>query len=636
MPLHLRFASAALAMSLVSPLAFAAVPGVDNPARPDGKKHTFVFGGENNESFLLDGKPLQIRAGEIHYQRIPKETWRRSIQLAKAMGLNTVGSYTFWNDLEKADGTFDFKTGSRDLAAFLKLCQEEGMWYLFRPGPYVCGEWDFGGIPPQLLKHEDIKIRTTQDKRFMEAQEKYLDAVAKVAEPFLVKNGGPILLTQIENEYGSYQRKDHAYLHWLKDYWTKKGFGPFNMADGASDNYLKGNTIPGVAVGLDEGTSDAHWEAGRRNNPGVPVFSSETYPGWLRHWGEGDWKNTDKQNEMHFYMNGGKSFSLYVFHGGTNFGFTAGANGSDGGYQPDLTSYDYAAPVNEQGNKSHAYREYRQIISSYLPADQQPPAIPEDLTLMEIPGFTPKRIGSLSDRLPTPMKQADPKFFESWGQNQGLAIYTTELPAGPAGKLVFDKIADYSQIYLDGKQIAKTDRRRGKPKPIDIPERAQPAKLSLLVEGMGHINFSITMEGDRKGIVGTVTFNGAPVKNWLVYPLPLLAKEVCNFKPVTGESAGVGSRFRGTFKIDGKPTGATFIDMSKYVKGFVWINGHNLGRHWNAGPQERLFCPQSFLKAGENVIDIIDLEAADARPVRGTNVQGRSANKDTKNLNNVW
>lgn len=627
--------TAALLTFAAAPLASAAAPGVDNAAKPDGKPHAFTFGGVAGEQFLLDGKPLQIRSGEMHYQRIPRESWRRSVRLAKAMGLNTVATYVFWNGHERADGSFDFETGSNDLPGFLKICAEEGMWVNFRPGPYACGEWDFGGIPPRLLAHPDLKIRTIKDANWMAAQDKYLTAVAAVARPFLAKNGGPILLTQLENEYGSYQRKDFAYIPALHKFWKEQGFGPFNTSDGAGDHYLKGITQPGVAVGLDPGENDGAWAVARKHNPGVPVFSGESYPGWLRHWGEGDWKPTDKKGAIDFFMKSGKSFNLYVLHGGTNFGFTAGANGGDGGYQPDLTSYDYGSPINEQGNTTPAYDAYRKQIASYLPESQRPVEPDAPLKLLNIAPFTPVRIAGLWDNLPAPVKQEKPAFFESWGQNQGLAVYTTELPAGSAANLTFAKIADYGLVYLDGKLVATTDRRHGKPKPIAIPARTAAAKLEVLVEGMGHINFTTQMETDRKGIVGDVKLGDAAVKNWSVQALPLLADQVTGFAPVDAPSTRAGSRYRGTFKIEGD-VAATFIDMSKYEKGFVWVNGHNLGRYWKVGPQLRLYCPAAWLKSGDNTVDIVDLEATGARAVRGCDDRNYSNNKATKNMNNDW
>ena len=404
-----------------------AVLNVEKPAPSRGTPAVFKFGGEDNQEFMLNGKPFQIRGAEMHPQRIPREYWRHRIRTARAMGLNTIAFYVFWNDHEQPDGSFDFKTGNRDLAAFLKLCQEEGMWVLFRPGPYVCGEWDLGGLPHYLLKDPKAKLRTTEDAKFMKAQARYLEAVARVAEPFLAKNGGPILMTQLENEYGSYQRKDPKYMEWLKTFWTRKGFGPFYTSDGAGEHYLKGVTLPGVAVGLDPGLNDGHWKIANKCNPGVPVFSSETYPGWLRHWGEGNWNPTPEiVDHVRWFMDKGRSFSLFVFHGGTNFGFTAGANnGGPGQYQPDLTSYDYGSPVDEHGRMNEYYTRMREIILAKLPAEAAVPEPPADIPSMEIPEFTPEVHAGLWENLPRPFRSKfpQPPYFEQWNQNQGMAIY---------------------------------------------------------------------------------------------------------------------------------------------------------------------------------------------------------------------
>lgn len=638
MKLH-RICSFLIAGSMIAAsTAHAADPGVINPARADGKPHQFTFGGDDGGTFLLDGKPLQIRSGEMHPQRIPKEYWSQRVRMAKAMGLNTIAFYVMWNDLERADGSFDFTTGNRDIAGFLKICREEGMWVLFRPGPYVCGEWDFGGIPATLLKYPDLKIRTVKDEHFMAAQTRYLEAVAKVAKPFLASNGGSILMTQLENEYGSYQRQEHDYMEWLKDFWTKQGFGPFYTSDGAGEHFLRNVVMPGVAVGLDPGENDAHWAVARKMNPGVPVLGSEIYPGWLRHWGEGNWAPTNKKGTVEWFMQNGKSFNLFVIHGGTNFGFNAGANsGGKGGYEPDLTSYDYGSPINEQGRATPEYGELRTVISSYLSEQgslPEPPAVP---AAMAIPDFTPKRLAGLWDLLP-PVKPVKPDamWFESWDQNQGMAVYGCEVPAGPAAKFTFEHLSDYGQIYLDGKRLATVDRRKGSPKSIDLPARDKPAILEVLVEAMGHINFSIAMEADRKGLFGTMKLGDAVLDNWQVSPLPLQSEAVTRAAEVKNPSARPGSQFRGRFTLTEKPAD-TFFDMSKYEKGTLWVNGHNLGRYWSVGPQLRLFCPASWLKQGENVVDIVDLELAEPRPIRGCVERNYDMkNAGTRNANNEW
>ena len=272
------FAAGSSLCASVSPQFAATVPTrvAVEPKPSDGRQHRFVLG---TEDFLLDGKPFQIRCGEMHPARIPREYWRQRLQFAKAMGLNTVSFCVFWNAHEEEEGKFDFKTGELDIGEYLKIAREEGLWVFLRPGPYVCSEWDLGGLPWWLLRTPDIRLRCS-DPRFTHPVERYFHELAKVIRPHMVENGGSILLVQIENEYGSYPRRDHDYIVWLRDLWMKEGIkGPFITADGAAEHYLQGVTIPGVAIGLDSGENEAQFALARKMNPGVPVMSSETYPG---------------------------------------------------------------------------------------------------------------------------------------------------------------------------------------------------------------------------------------------------------------------------------------------------------------------------------------------------------------------
>ena len=623
---------------MVLSISYAVPSNILNKTYPDGKPHTFSFGGKDGESFLLDKKPFQIRSGEMHPQRIPKIHWRNRIQMAKAMGMNTIAFYVMWNDFEQPDGSFDFKSGNRDIATFMRICQEEGMWVLFRPGPYVCGEWDFGGLPAYLLKEPKIKLRTTSDVRFMAAQEKYLTAIAPIAKPFLVQNGGPILMTQLENEYGSYPRKSRSYMQWLKDFWTKQGFGPFYSSDGAGKKYLEKVVLPGVAVGLDPGKSEKAWDIARTYNPGVPIFSSETYPGWLRHWGEGDWRPTNLRKAISWYMETGKSFNIFVIHGGSNFGFTAGANGGGRRYYPDVTSYDYGSPINEQGHPTKEYFQYRKIIEAALKANGPLPEVPKSVPAMEIPPFSLKRLAGLWELFPKPKPvPSDRMWFESWGQNQGLAFYRTTLPAGDEAELYCSNIHDYGLIFLDGKFLKKISRRRGKRALVTIPKRSKPAVLEILVEGMGHINFSGGMESDRKGLFGVIKLGKKRITDWQVAPLPLRTPpSLKQRKQSIALGSRLGSYFRGVVVLKTVPQD-TFFDMSKYTKGMIWVNGHNLGRYWNVGAQQRLYCPASWLRKGENIIDILDLHMTKPQQIRGCKTRNYlKKGKKTKNADNVW
>ena len=620
----------ALTVMALAPVVAWSAPAEDVP---NGKPQKFSFkdGGKDFGEFLLNGKPFQIRGAEIHPQRIPKEYWRHRIQTAKAMGLNTIAFYIFWNGIEKTEGKFDW-SGENDIAAFLKLCQEEEMWVLFRPGPYVCGEWDAGGIPTYLYEKPDTGMRTLKDPDFMKAQTRWLKAIGKVAKPFLIKNGGPIIMTQLENEYGSFYRRETEYMKWLKSFWEKEGFGPFYTSDGASDGHMRGVVLPGVAVGMDPAQNDAQFDAARRNNPGAPAFSSETYPGWLRHWGEGNWSPTNLSQSIEWYMQNNKSFSLFVFHGGTNFGFTAGANTEGPGeYTADLTSYDYGSPVAENGKLMPEYEQYRNIICKYI---KNVPKPPKDIPAMETRPFKPKFIAPL-DAYCVPVKaKGQPTYFEAWGQNQGLAIYKTKLPIGPAGTLEFEHLNDWAQIMLDGKIVATIYRKDVKKATVNVPERKKPVELTVLVEGMGHINFGNLMEKDRKGIYGKVTLNGKELKNWTVLSKPLEYSEIAAAKPVPANKFP-GGHYRATLTL--AKVQDTFLDMSNWHKGVVFVNGRNLGRYWEIGPQQRLYCPAPFLKKGKNIIDVIEFCPMEKpAEIKGFPFRNTDSGKKTINRNNEW
>lgn len=587
------------------------------PSSKPVTSHAFAFGGEKGEEFLLDGKPFQLIAGEMHPSRVPQEYWRHRIRMAKAMGLNTVAVYVFWNDYEREEGVFDFRSGNRNIAAFLKIAQEEGVWVLFRPGPYSCAEWDFGGIPTYLLRYPDLKLRTREDSRYISAVERYLHALAAVVRPYLLQNGGPILMVQIENEYGSYQRRDHGYVVWLRDLWVKEGVpGPFFTGDGPAEDLLKDAVLPGAAVGLDPGLNEKDWAVARKMNPGVPVFSSETYPGWLRHWGEADWTPADVSGAIKFYMENKKSFNLYMFHGGTSFGFTAGANyGEPVDYMPDMTSYDFAAPLDEQGRPTPAYHAIRKQLASYLPTGETLPEVPEAIPTMTVPEIKLERWTDLWANLPAPVEAEQPATFESLGQNQGLMVYRTRLPAATNGTLRFEKLHDYALVFVDGKWVGTLDRRKGQ-REIEIPAVAgREVVIEVLVEGMGHINYHIAMEQDRKGILGTVRLGDAVLKQWQVFPFPLKDEWVTSLPRCDALADRPGGISRGKFTLD--TVADTFFDMSKYKKGVVWVNGHNLGRYWEIGPQKRLFCPAPWLKKGVNEMIVLDLHQNEAQGVVG-------------------
>ena len=480
--------------------------------------HSFSMDSVN---FLLDGKPFQIIAGEIHYSRIPKEYWRHRIQKLKAMGCNTIASYVFWNYHETTEGEFDFASENRNLPEFIEIVKEEGMWLLFRPGPYSCGEWDLGGIPPYLLSIPDIKLRC-MDSRYMRAVEKYIQVMSGEIRPYLISNGGPIILLQLENEYGSYGN-DRVYMKTLENLWKENGIDiPYYTSDGPTTYMLEAGTLPGVAVGLDPGAAQEDFDLSRKMNPGVPVFSSETYPGWLTHWKE-NWQRPDTArllNQVRFLMDNKLSFNFYVLHGGTNFGFAAGANAGGRGYQPDVTSYDYDAPINEQGRATHKYFALQKIIKQYRNDEQPLFPQPDPIPIVEIPEVELKPFTSVWNTLPSPITSVQPKPFEYFSHYYGFAIYKTRLIGHKMGKLTITNLHDYATVFVDGNYVGSIDRSEGE-NSIEIPESdSKTPVLEIFVEAMGRINFAQQLI-DRKGITERVTLNGMTLMNWEIYPLPM-------------------------------------------------------------------------------------------------------------------
>ena len=565
------------------------------------------------DKFHLDGRPFQMLAGEMHFQRIPREYWKDRLLKAKAMGLNTVSTYVFWNSLEPDPDQWDF-SGNNDLRQFVLTAKEVGLFVNFRPGPYACAEWDFGGLPAWLLRVPDIKVRC-MDPRYIAAVEKYIKKLADRIRDLQNTQGGPIIMLQIENEYGSFGN-DRDYLPALKQMWESAGISiPMYTADGATPSMLEAGTVPGAFIGLDPGANEKHFAEAERFNPEVPAFCSEYYPGWLTHWGE-QWAKGDTAEllrDIKWLMDNQKSLSLYVLHGGTNFGWMAGANFSDK-YEPDVTSYDYDAPLNEMGEPTPKYFALKTLIRRYLPHAENLPALPTPLPVITIPDFQLTHTASLFDNLLPVVKSPQPKPMEAYGQNYGFILYRTQLVGHHSGKLVITELHDYANVYVDGRYVASIDRTK-KENSIDIPKSTDRTNstLEILVEGMGRINFGQHMI-DRKGITDRVTLNGTTLMNWEVVSLPMDSRYLRGLKFAPHDSVSRPAVFfRGTVHLN--KLGDTYLDVSKWKKGVAWINGHNLGRYWEIGPQQRLFVPAPWLKMGANEVIIFDLHQTKAAVV---------------------
>ena len=562
-------------------------------------KNTFILG---NEDFLLNGKPFQIISGELHYSRIPRPYWRHRLQMAKAMGFNTIATYVMWNFHEQKKGVFDFETEERNLNEFINIAKEEGLYVILRPGPYACAEWEFGGYPWWLLQDTTIKLRTT-NKKFLKHTENYFNALYKSIGHQLFTKGGPILMVQVENEYGSFGN-DLSFMKANRDLLIHVGFDvPLFSADG---NWLfKNAAIIGVLPGANGETNPKKLKesVNKYNGNAGPYFTPEWYPGWLDHWGEPKQKVDAKTaaKELDTLLMNNISVNFYMFHGGTNFGFWNGANyRKENPIQPDITSYDYDAPLSESGVATPKYFILRDIIKSYLPNKQylaEPPAATPVIGI----SFIEMNAGyNILDKLPNPIFGATPKSFEDLDQGFGYILYRTNVTGdGNKKKMKIAGIRDYATVYLNGKFIGKLDRRIGLDSLlIDMPKGKN--QLDLLVENMGRINYGKSFPDGYKGIVGSVLIDSQVVRNWNHYKFP--------FDKVVAEKGKLAKNqpcvVHGNFNL--KKLGDTFLDMRGWNKGVVWVNGHNLGKYWNIGPQQTLFVPGCWLNKGKNELIIFE------------------------------
>jgi beta-galactosidase len=572
-------------------------------ARAADSPSTFSIG---DKDFLLDGQPHLIRCGEMHFARIPREYWAHRLRMAHAMGLNTVCAYLFWNIQEPAPGKFDF-TGNADAAEFCRLAQKEGLQVILRPGPYSCAEWDFGGLPWWLLKIPDIKVRT-QDPRYLEACKRYLTAVGKELGPLQITHGGPIIMVQVENEYGSFG-KDKDYIGIVRDDLKAAGFDvPLFTCDGPSQltNDVRNDIFCAVNFGKDP---EKNFQALRGVRTNGPLICSEYYPGWFDSWSEPHHTGTIEHivSEMTWMLEHDASFSIYMVHGGTTFGFDAGANCPP--FVPEITSYDYDAPISEAGWATPKYYALRDLFSKHLNPGEQLPEPAQANPVVEFPPIVLSECAALRDNLPEPKNSAQPQPMEMYDQAHGAALYRTELPAGPAGWLHVNQLHDYGLIFLDGQKLATLDRRH-KENSTWLPARKKSAQLDILIDTFGHVTYGHEIY-DPKGITEKAEWIAGGVTNelsgWSVFNLPFDDQELSGLKFHKGFSHDPAF-YRGSFSLE--QAGDTFLDVSSWGKGMVWVNGHNLGRFWNLGPQQTLYCPGPWLKAGANEIIVLEMNGA--------------------------
>jgi beta-galactosidase len=572
--------------------------------------------------FLIDGRPVQVFSGEVHYFRVPRPYWRDRLMKAKALGLNTVCTYMPWNLHEPRPGEFDFEGdgGMLDVAGFVQLARQLGLMVIVRPGPYICAEWDFGGLPGWLLADADSRVRCA-DGKYLSAVGRYVARVGEELAGLTCGSGGPIVMVQVENEYGSYSN-DKVYLTKLREMLRDGGLGESNgvllfTSDGTDHNMLAGGTL-GDCLAVANFGSKAEEQLGKLKafRGGQPLMCGEYWCGWFDQWGkrrQGTADTSVTEGDVRWMAGNNASFNIYMFHGGTNFGFTSGANWYDG-YAATVTGYDYCALLDEAGRPAAKYHAVREVLKGHVAG-----ALPE-VPVQAVPvvaigaeRFRYEGAAGLMENLPAGVRDAAVRPMEHYGQYGGGAVlYRTDVTGLEGGKLTVVEPRDYAIVYLDGRRVGTLDRRM-KERTIEIPSGGR--RLEILVWALGRINYGHHLM-DRKGITDRVELGLLTLSGWEVFTMPMGARDVEGLS--YGREAVDGPAFhRFSVELGEGEVGDTFLDLRAWGMGAVWVNGHALGRYWNVGPQQTLYCPGCWLKEGRNEVVVLDLNGDGEKVIAG-------------------
>jgi beta-galactosidase len=563
------------------------------------------------EGFRLDGEPFRLISGALHYFRVHPGQWRDRLRKARLLGLNTVDTYVPWNLHEPRAGEFR-ADGGLDLERFLRLAAEEGLYVLVRPGPYICAEWEGGGLPAWLLAEPDMRLRST-DPRYLEAVERYFGALLPRVAPYLGTRGGPVLAVQVENEFGAYG-DDQPYLRHLVELLRAHGVDvPLFTCDQPAD--LARGSVPGVLATANFGSRVTENLARLRAHQGEgPLMCAEFWNGWFDRWGglHASRPPESAAEDLDRLLAAGASVNLYMFHGGTNFGFTSGANDKHT-YRPTITSYDYGAPLDEAGDPTPKYAAFREVIARYAPVPDAP--LPEPSKKLSMLGLRLPQRAPLFTQLPAlgaavaadrPLTMEELAAWHGAGQGLGFVLYETRLDTPGPVLLHAPGVRDRAQVFVDG-QPAGVLERESHDHALAFTVPPGGARLSLLVENQGRVNYGQAIH-DRKGLLGPVTGGGAPLTGWSSRALPLDDLSGLSFEDA-GPRPAVGPAFhRGEFDVAGPAD--TYLDLTGWTKGCAWVNGFALGRYWARGPQRRLYVPGTALREGRNEIVVLELHAA--------------------------
>jgi beta-galactosidase len=576
---------------------------------------TFAIG---DSGFSLDGKPFRILGGAVHYFRVPTAYWEDRLLRLKACGLNTVETYVAWNMHEPSPGQFRFD-GALDLAGYLRTASRLGLKVVLRPGPYICSEWDLGGLPSWLLRDPAVRLRC-MDRGYIEAVDRYFDRLFEELVPLQCTRGGPILAMQVENEYGSYGN-DLPYLTHLAEGMRRRGVDvPLFTSDGGTDAMLQGGTLPGVLKTVNFGSraAESFAKLGEYQAAG-PRMCTEFWNGWFDHWGEEHHLRDPEEagQALDEILSLGASVIVYVFHGGTNFGFWNGAN-HDRVYQPTITSYDDDAPVGEAGDLRPKYAVMKRVLSKHFgPSGSEPPALPPRRAFGSVElgeGIT------LLDALPqlgTMVHRTTPVPMEELGQSFGFVYYRTRVTGPrPPETLELQEVRDRALIFLDGTLAGLIERDTPSDVRVEVPRAG--VELGILVENMGRINYGPLL-ADRKGITEGVRLGRQFLYHWEILPLPLEDLSRLSFRKVAGKAPRPPAFLRGSFDVDAPAD--TFLHLPGWTKGVAWVNGANLGRYWNRGPQRSLYVPGPLLGKGRNKLVIFELQGCEPSVVELRDVE---------------
>lgn len=601
------------------------------------ERESFAVG---KNTFLLNGKPFVVKAAEVHYPRIPRPYWEHRIKMCKALGMNTLCLYVFWNIHEQKEGVYDF-SGQNDVAGFCRLAQKNGMYVIVRPGPYVCAEWEMGGLPWWLLKKKNIRLRE-RDPYFLERVRLFEKEVGKQLAPLTIENGGPIIMVQVENEYGSYG-EDKPYVSEIRDIVRQSGFDKVALfqCDWAS-NFTR-NGLDDLIWTMNFGTGaniDNQFRRLKELRPESPLMCSEFWSGWFDKWGaRHETRPADDMvagiDEM---LSKGISFSLYMTHGGTSFGHWAGANSP--GFAPDVTSYDYDAPINEWGLPTEKYWTLRRTMQKYADGGKLPNVPKAPMNIISVPQFKFTEYAPIVCGIDTIVESRDVKTMEELDMGWGSMFYETTLPTvSTPSLLTLNDCHDFAQVFIEGKYIGKIDRVKNE-KSIVLPAVTSGQKLTILIEAMGRINFGRAIK-DFKGITDRVTLTAEAdgheltydLKHWRIATIPCdyktATKALSSAQPHSSSASAqphwlplrspnvVSSLKKGYYRANFtlKKVGDTFINMEAFGKGMVYVNGHALGRFWNIGPQQTLYVPGCWLKKDKNEVVVLDIVGPKGAPV---------------------